>query len=107
MDTSKLVVGQKVWDWISGRRRGYIEVATDYYEMQKIELTRGDLRRIGEFTRENIFYWLYIYTTECLVEWTAVDFHAVCGDKEIPWATKESRRPWNALVPGGEKGPAV
>ncbi len=49
------------------------------------ELTDEELHRIGKFTRENVAKWLENGGPENF----PVDFHAVCGDIEIPWATKE------------------
>jgi hypothetical protein len=50
------------------------------------ELTDEELRRIGKFTRENITKWLEHWDGP---ENVPVDFHAVCDDIEIPWATEE------------------
>lgn len=52
---------------------------------------REDMAR-REFTRENIAAWLD--RGNCRFDigvygWE--DFHAVCGDIDIPWATKEGR----------------
>ena len=45
---------------------------------------------IGEFTRENVAKYLEICSgPEGL---PIEDFHAVCGDIDIPWATEEARR---------------
>lgn len=53
-------------------------------------LSDGDLADIGEFTRENILRW---FARKGDPTWVGIvpveDFHAVCGDIEIPWATKE------------------
>jgi len=72
------------------------------------ELTDNDLREIGEFTRENIVKWLDSSHSRAVfkVGWMESphahslfqvniygyeDFHAVCGDIDIPWAKEESR----------------
>jgi len=61
-------------------------------------LSERDLQFIGEFTRENISRWLDRGTDEStesfhfdLGVYGWGDFHAVCGDIEIPWAKEESR----------------
>jgi hypothetical protein len=70
--------------------RPYIETVGKFVLCRR-ELDKADLCFIGEFTRENISRWLDkgywfemgIYGYE--------DFHAVCGDIDIPWATEEAR----------------
>jgi hypothetical protein len=62
-------------------------------------LDKADLCFIGEFTRENISAWLdrgpfleaSLYGHE--------DFHAVCGDIDIPWAKEDSENAANPLRP--------
>jgi hypothetical protein len=64
----------------------YIEIVGAFVNYRHA-LSKADLSSIGEFTRENISRWLDgggffeagVYGHE--------DFHAVCGDKDIPWAT--------------------
>ena len=60
------------------------------------EFCHADLREIGEFTRENVLAWLS--TQVGVWHWEHVgiveDFHAVCGDIDIPWATKEAAVLW-------------
>lgn len=51
------------------------------------ELTDEELNRIGEFTRENVAKWIESNSGEG--DFPIDDFHAVCDDIEIPWATKE------------------
>ena len=62
--------------------------------MTRHELHPFDLWAIGKFTRENILSWLE--RGNCLDGWGGVygyeDFHAVCGNIDIPWATEEARR---------------
>ena len=67
------------------------------------ELSNDDLREIGPFTRANVSAFLdgkMDSNRACrrAFEWAdwieilpAVDFHAVCGDIDIPWATEKSR----------------
>ncbi len=72
------------------------------------ELTDDDLREIGEFTRENVSKWIESAHSRCVFEagwmespyanslfqvriYGCEDFHAVCGDIDIPWAKEESR----------------
>jgi len=55
-----------------------------------------ELREIGDFTRENIQRWMDSHQG---VDWVDIlpvrDFHAVCGDIDIPWATEEEKQYWN------------
>jgi hypothetical protein len=72
--------------------RAYIEVV-GAVTVWGVKLTRWDRWRIGEFTRENVFDWLSHYDRrhygmDCCHY--PEDFHAVCGDQDIPWADKES-----------------
>jgi len=57
-------------------------------------LNNTELREIGEFTRENILKWRPTLTIDSISGESVVvkDFHAVCGDKEIPWAKEESKQ---------------
>ena len=59
-------------------------------------LSQTELREIGDFTRENVQKWMDTHTD---VDWIGIlptkDFHAICGDIDIPWATEESRQRWN------------
>src|SRR6267154_3137903 len=65
-----------------------------------LKLTIWDRWCIGEFTRENVADWLVDYTCNHHYPFShhygfddhedfPVDFHAVCGDMDIPWTTKE------------------
>jgi hypothetical protein len=56
-------------------------------------LVDADLKSIGEFTRENVAEFLEISSGP--EERPIEDFHAVCDDMEIPWATKEGRDCYN------------
>jgi len=78
----------------------YIEIQGSFrtQRLWEWELRPQDLRAIGEFTRENIQKW---------VEWRfvdppnrhyadlLVDFHAVCGEIDIPWRSEQSKRIWD------------
>lgn len=69
--------------------RVYIEIVGAVALLQ-YEPTDSELRSIGEFTRENVVRWFESHTGP---DWVGIlpveDFHAVCGDIDIPWATKE------------------
>ena len=62
------------------------------------ELASWNLREIGEFTRENVLRWMESHTGP---EWVGVlpveDFHAVCGDIDIPWSTEKGRQVWSEV----------
>ena len=60
------------------------------------EFCHADLREIGEFTRENVLAWLNAQVGGWHWEHVGIveDFHAVCGDIDIPWATKEAAVLW-------------
>ncbi len=66
----------------------YIEVIGGYTTWS-IDLTLWNVFCIGEFTRENVHDWLADDTCRHNWEDWFVDFHAVCGEQDIPWATKE------------------
>lgn len=62
----------------------------------RINLTKHDLRKIGEFTRENVSRWLHspLDGAEDASKFEVgiygcKDFHAVRGDIDIPWLTKQ------------------
>jgi hypothetical protein len=71
------------------------------------ELTDSELQEIGEFTRENVSRWLKAWLKrDCnRVFWGALnyfdddDFHAVCGDIDIPWADEDTKRKWDERFP--------
>jgi hypothetical protein len=59
-----------------------------------ISLTDNDLHEIGEFTRENVSRWMDSSHSRSVFEvgvYGYEDFHAVCGDIDIPWAKERSR----------------
>jgi hypothetical protein len=77
--------------------------------MRRHYLTDIELREIGRFTRENILKWFHSdrHTTPKTNDWAGwlplfdwvgmlpvQDFHAVCGDIDIPWATEEAKQMW-------------
>ena len=86
----------------------YIEIASEH-TMMRFDLDDFDLWAIGgsyvsvqaefarekmarrEFTRENIAAWLDRGGRFEIGVYGWEDFHAVCGDIDIPWATKEGR----------------
>ncbi len=73
-------------------KKRYIEIVGDFTTWS-IGLTLWDVFCIGEFTRENVEDWLaanYTRRIRFKEDWF-VDFHAVCGGQDIPWATKEAR----------------
>jgi len=57
-----------------------------------------ELRAIGDFTRENILRWMDSHTRP---DWVGIvpveDFHAVCDDIDIPWATVEGKKIWDKI----------
>ena len=59
-------------------------------------LSESDVREIGQLTRENVRTWMESHKG---VDWFDIlcwgpihDFHAVCGDTDIPWHAEESKR---------------
>lgn len=65
----------------------YIEVVGSVTAWS-LQLTLWDRCMIGKFTRENVEMWLANHVG-LDPGFYPEDFHAVCGDIEIPWATKE------------------
>lgn len=77
----------------------YIEIL-GAVTMWRRGLTNSDLRQIGEFTRENVLEWMESHTdTDWVGTLPVEDFHAVCGDIDIPWAKEESRLCYTARPP--------
>ena len=68
----------------------------------RLELTDRDLRSIGKFTRKNIAMWLNMLIIA--QQWAEADpiedFHAVCDDMDIPWATKEGCDGYRRIMEG-------
>jgi len=72
--------------------KAYIEiVGAETLTRRELEWGLGFI----EFTRENVLAWMEEQTN---TDWVGIhpieDFHAVCGDIEIPWATEEARLLW-------------
>ena len=83
------------------------EVPDDHL-MAQHALTDKELREIGKFTRENVLRWMESHKG---VDWFDIltwgpihDFHAVCGDVDIPWAAEESRRTYESVRLGAGGG---
>lgn len=78
--------------------------------VSRIELDENTLREIGDFTRENIAAWLNGNHADWH-NWIGVtpveDFHAVCGDVDIPWATDNAKQVWNEVRKAGERAHAI
>jgi hypothetical protein len=73
-------------------RRAYVEVVGEIWmpcttAAYRYELSVYDLENIGDFTRENVDAWLGTHAGDFQ---SVADFHAVCGDAEIPWESEES-----------------
>jgi len=68
----------------------YIEIIGGI-SMYRSNLTQADLRHIGDFTRWRVAQWLYDHQGP---EDSFKDFHAVCGDIDIPWDSEEARSIW-------------
>jgi hypothetical protein len=55
---------------------------------------------IGKFTRKNVAKWLEIVSgPECR---PIEDFHAVCDDIDIPWATERGKAIWTTVMVEGK-----
>jgi hypothetical protein len=54
---------------------------------QRIQLTDYDLNNIGSFTCDNVERWLCLHSGDFQ---SIIDFHAVCGQLEIPWQLEEN-----------------
>jgi len=82
--------------------QAYVEIVSEHV-MWRIDLTDYDLRSIRDFTRGNIASWLCKDSFEAGL-YGCQDFHAVCGDIDLPWATEKSRLIWEgARTKKGEK----
>ncbi len=70
----------------------YVEVVSSTIRLRH-DFCYRDLREIGEFTRDNVLAWMNAGAGGWRTSWEAVgiieDFHAVCGDIDIPWADPE------------------
>lgn len=74
--------------------RAYIEIKGAVRSV-RLKLFDNELQEIGGFTRESILRWLenvnYHRNYSLVGVLPVKDFHAVCGDIGIPWATEEGR----------------
>lgn len=73
-------------------RQAYIEVVGIMWMpavtgATKLELRDYDLENIGEFDRDSVEQWLGTHGGDFQ---SVKDFHAVCGDVDIPFASEES-----------------
>jgi len=59
----------------------------------------SDLIEIGEFTRGNIERWLASYGGPCIECCGVQDFHAVCGEIDIPWREEINAQEYKRLNP--------
>lgn len=59
----------------------------------------SDLVEIGEFTRGNIERWLASYGGPCIECCGVQDFHAVCGEIDIPWREEINAQEYKRLNP--------
>jgi hypothetical protein len=77
--------------------RPYVEIVGGI-GLPRIELSDADMRSIGEFTRDNVLRWMDSHRGP---DWVGIlpieDFHAVCGDLDIPWATEEAKLCWTRV----------
>ena len=67
------------------------------YFCTRYALQPVDLAFIGDFTRENVLKWLNWRLTRTPDESNLLpvdDFHARCGNIEIPWATEAGKLKW-------------
>jgi hypothetical protein len=82
--------------------QAYIEIISEHIIPGRFELQRFELWLIGEFTRENISRWLDSggplgWSFEMGVYgWT--DFHAVCGEIDVPWASEEAKNAYERVM---------
>ena len=76
----------------------YIEIVAEFVAWRH-ELAKRELCSIGDFTRENIARWLDSRGAPFEIGvygWK--DFHAVCDDVEIPWATEAGREEYRRIT---------
>jgi len=85
----------------------YIEIVSENVIWGRQELQPFHSRPIGEFTRENISSFLEGGNSFETGIYGWVDFHAVCGDIDIPWATEEARLIWEKVMSGKFKQGAL
>ena len=91
----------------------YIDIVSEHV-MNRKALSEEDLQEIGDFKREHVVRWLndggpsapHIFRFDLGVYgWK--DFHVVCGDVDIPWATEEAKQLWNEVRKAGERAYAI
>jgi hypothetical protein len=96
--------------------RPYVDIGNSRCSWRH-NLSGSELRDIGEFTTENILRWLRIskqpfdhlgFDPLRDSSLTLVGFHAVCGDKDLRWETKEPWTPYDGIpVVYGNNPPVV
>ena len=70
----------------------YIDLLSHVLLLGRYALTDEDLRRIGRFTRGNVLRFILERDLASVGEGYGLrDFHAVCGDVEIPWEDPSSQ----------------
>jgi CheY-like chemotaxis protein len=78
-------------------KKPYVELVGGI-ALSRHEMNNDDLCFIGEFTRENVLRWMNSHRGP---DWVGIlpvdDFHAVCGDIDIPWAKEAARLCWNEV----------
>lgn len=83
-------------------RRAYVEVLGKIWmpattAAHSYQLTDYDLSNIGTFTRDSVEQWLAAHAGDFQ---SITDFHAVCGEEDIPWKSEESEVAYNdAMYP--------
>jgi hypothetical protein len=73
------------------KKDAYVEIVSEI-TCWSIKLTLWDrfcIGRAGGFTRENVGHRIGKRIQPLDFGFGVMDFHAVCGDIDIPWATKE------------------
>lgn len=84
---------------MENKPQAYIEILGAVAKSWR-ELNKAALCSIGEFTRDNISNWMEHQRNP---NWFGLlpveDFHAVCGDIDIPWAKEESMVCYSAKLP--------
>lgn len=69
------------------------------HSLQVQYLTEDQLRVIGKFTRENLAAWIpiNIWGEPMFEDDDIEDFHAMCGEIDIPWATAAARKRYDSF----------
>jgi len=80
----------------------YIEIVGAVM-VRRHNLNDSELREIGRFISGNVWMWLDNHKG---LDWVGmlpvVDFHAVCGDIDIPWATEEAKQIFSRCYPSAQ-----